>query len=148
MIHRELCRCGLKWLETYSHSFILVLRWHNSLSKLKNYICAAQKNWITRQEMPKLSHWCFPYQRQNVHDRNMTVFVVCWAADFTGCACKTRLALSFPSVGFWRGGRLFLHEYQTEECSAVGCSHCKQLHTPPTKIPSSSSIWSSYMGKS
>lgn len=45
--------------------------------------------------------------------------VVDEAADFTGCACKTRENIVSPPLPKKaRRGKLFLHEYQVEECIA------------------------------
>lgn len=40
------------------------------------------------------------------------------AADFTGCACKTRGGIVSPTCERARERKLFLHEYQVEECNA------------------------------
>lgn len=56
------------------------------------------------------------------------------AADFTGCVCKTREGFVSPTCESRREGRLFLHEYQVEECDAeplvaLITNSCK-LHIP------------------
>lgn len=57
------------------------------------------------------------------------------AADFTGCACKTREGIVSPTCESLRGEAIFTWiPSWGMQCRTVGRSHCKQLqvaHTPP-----------------
>lgn len=72
------------------------------------------------------------------------------AADFTGCACKTREGIVSPT---WESGRreaifTWIPSWGMQR-RTVGRSHCKQLHvahTPPSSTPPRARSQSSWTG--